>query len=83
MSVSAYSDSCFLRRLDQFVVSLSKVLNQYCFNRLSCEMSTRREHPREGCLLSAISYPKEIALTRLNNNMHLVMKIILILLIEN
>ena len=36
--------------------------NPHCFSRLSWEMRTRREHPREGCLFSAMSFPKEIAL---------------------
>ena len=33
----------------QYVVSLSKTLYPHCFSRLSCEMSTRWEQPREGC----------------------------------
>ena len=33
----------------QYVVSLSKTLHPRCFNRLSCEMSSRWGHPREGC----------------------------------
>ena len=46
----------------QYVVSLSKTLNLHCLSRLSCEISTKRKHPREGCLFSAISYTEEIAL---------------------
>ena len=34
----------------------------YFFSQLSCEMSTRREHPRVGCLFSAMSFPDEVAL---------------------
>ena len=33
----------------QYVFSLSKRLYPHCFSRLSCEMSTRWGHPREGC----------------------------------
>ena len=36
--------------------------NPICISRLSCEMSTRREHPREGCLFSAMSFPEEMTL---------------------
>ena len=49
-------------QLHQYVVSLSKTLYPHCFCRLSCEMSTRREHPHEGCLFSAISFLEKLAL---------------------
>ena len=52
----------FKPRLHQYVVSLSKTLNPHCFSRLSCEMSTRQKHAREGCLLSAVSSLEKIAL---------------------
>ena len=63
MSVCGYRDRHLKARLHQYVVFLSKRLNPHCFSRLSCEMSTRREHSREGCLFSAMSFPEEIALT--------------------
>ena len=62
ISVSEYSDRRFKPRLQRYVVSLSMTLNPHCFSRLSCEMSTRRGHSHEGCLLSAMSFPEEIAL---------------------
>ena len=43
-------------------VSMSKTLYLHCFSRLSREISTRREHPHEKCLFSAMSSPEEIAL---------------------
>ena len=48
MSVSGYRGRRFEPR-QLYVVSLSKTLYPYCFNRLSCEMSTRWGQPREGC----------------------------------
>ena len=62
MSVSGYRDRWFKPQLHQCVLSLSKVLSPHCFKRLSCEMSTSREHPSEGCLFSAMSFTEEIAL---------------------
>ena len=62
MSVFGYSDQWFKPPWRQFVVSLSKTLNPHCFIRLSCEMSTRRGHPREGCLFSAMNSLERIAL---------------------
>ena len=35
MSVSGYSDRRFKPRLHQYVVSLRKTFNPYCFSRLS------------------------------------------------
>ena len=59
MSVSEYSDRRFKPRQHQYVVSMSKTLNPHCFSRLSCEMCTRRDHPREGCLLfSVVNFPE-------------------------
>ena len=43
-------------------LSLGKALNPHCFSRLSCKMSTVREHPREVCLFSAMSFSEEIPL---------------------
>ena len=62
ISVSGYGDRRFKTLLHQYVVSLSKTLNPHCFCRLNCEISTRRLQTREGCLFSAMSIPKEIAL---------------------
>ena len=62
MSVSGYRYRWFGPRLLQYVVSLSKTFNPHCCSRLSCEMSTRREHHREGCLFCAMSSPEEISL---------------------
>ena len=62
MSVSGYSDRLFKQRLHQYVVSLSKTPNPHYFSWLNCEMSTKRGHPREGCLFSAMNLPDEIAL---------------------
>ena len=42
------------RHAASVVASLSKTLNQHCFSRLSCEMNTKQERPREVCLLSAV-----------------------------
>ena len=62
MSVSGYRYRWFGPRLLQYVVSLSKTFNPHCCSRLSCEMSTRREHSREGCLFCAMSSQEEISL---------------------
>ena len=43
----------------QSVVSLSKTLFPYYLNRLSWIMRIRREHPCEGCLLSAVSFEEK------------------------
>ena len=43
------------------VVSSSKIFNPDCLSRLSCEMSIRRQHPREVCLFSAMSFLEKIA----------------------
>ena len=43
-------------------LSLSKALNPHCFSGLSCEMSKSREHHREACLFSAMSYLEEISI---------------------
>ena len=42
------------RMQNQHVVSFRKTLYPRCFSRLSCELSTRREHPREGCSFCAV-----------------------------
>ena len=62
VSVSGYSDQRYKPRLHQYVVSLSKTLNPYCFSRLSCEMRAEQEHLCEECLFSAIIFPEDIAL---------------------
>ena len=62
MSVSGYSDRRFKSRLHQYVVFLSKTLNTHCISQLRCAMSTRPEHPREGCLCSGMSFLEEVAL---------------------
>ena len=49
-------------RQHQYVVSLNKTLYLHCFSRLSCQMSTRLGHPRQGWLFSAMSFSEEIAL---------------------
>ena len=41
---------------------MSKTINQRCLSRLSCEMSTRREYPREESSLSVMISPEDIAL---------------------
>ena len=41
MSFSGYRDRRFEPRLHLYVMPLSKTLDPHCFNRLSCEMSTR------------------------------------------
>ena len=56
--VSDYSEP-WLHQL--YVVSVSKTRYSHCFSSLSCEMSTRLKHHREGCLFSAMSPPEEIA----------------------
>ena len=58
MSLSGYRDRRFKPR---YVASLSKTLNPHCFNQISCETSTSREHPREECVFSAMSLTEEIA----------------------
>ena len=63
ISVSGYSDQRFKSRLHQYVVSLSKTLNPHC---LSCEMSTKWEHPREGCLFSVICFQGKIVVKNKN-----------------
>ena len=62
MSVSRYGDPQFKPRLHQYFVSLSKTFNPHCFHRLWSEMSKGREHRREGCLFSGMSFSEEIAL---------------------
>ena len=66
MSVSGYGDGRFNPLLHQYIVSLSETLNPQYFCRLSCEMSTRQEHPREGCLVSAMSSSEEVVI--INNH---------------
>ena len=61
-TVSGYGNRRLKLLLHQNVVSLRKTLHPRCFSRLSCEMSTRRDHPIDGFLLSAMSSPKEIAI---------------------
>ena len=67
MSVSGCRYRRFEPRLHQNVVSLSRKHNPHCFSRLSCEMSSRREHPREGSLFRAVSSPEEIAMKHQHN----------------
>ena len=50
------------QQLYHFAMCLSKTLYPHCYSRLSWLMSTRGEHPREGCLFSAMSLTEEIAL---------------------
>ena len=64
MSVSGYSKRRFKHRLHHFTVSYSMIFNPHCFIRLSCEISTGREHPSGGCLFSAMSFREEISLRR-------------------
>ena len=63
MSVSGYTDRRFESRQHLYVVSMNKTLYPHCFSHLRCEVSTRRKHPREGCLFSAMSFSEEIALS--------------------
>ena len=62
MSVSGYSDRQFTARLHQTRLYQNKTHAPHCLCRLIYEMSTRREQPREGCLLSAMSFPEKTAL---------------------
>ena len=64
MSFSRYRDRRFEPRQHQYVVSLSKTLYPHCLSGLSCELSTRWKHPREGSLSRAISFSKGIALKK-------------------
>ena len=64
ISVSGYRGQRFKPQVHQYVVSLSKILNLHCFSRISCEMSTRRDHPLEGCLFSDMHSPEEISLKK-------------------
>ena len=66
MSVSGYCNRLLKRRLHQYIVSLTKTLNFHCFSRLRCEISTTQKHLHEEHLLSAISFPEEIALKNQN-----------------
>ena len=43
--------------------ALERNLSHY-FSGLSCEMSTRREHPHEECLFNAMKVSEEIALRK-------------------
>ena len=65
-SVSKYRDLQIAPRLHQYAVPLSRTLNLHCFSHHSCKMSTRREHPSERCLFSAMSSPGEKALKTKN-----------------
>ena len=60
MSVSGYRGRLFEPRQHRYVMSLSKTLYPHRISRLSCEMSTRWIHPREGC--SVLSSSEEISL---------------------
>ena len=64
MSVCGHKGQRFEPLQHQYVVSLGKTLNPHCYSRLSCELSTIREHPREGCFFSAMSFSEEITLKK-------------------
>ena len=49
-------------QLYKFVVSLSTTFHPHCFSRHRLQMSTRWGHPHDFYLLSAMSFPEEIAL---------------------
>ena len=64
MSVSVHRDRRFESRLHHNVAAMSMAFTPHCFSRLSGEMSAKRVHSREECLLSAVSFPEEIALKK-------------------
>ena len=59
ISISGCSDRRSELRQHQYVVSLNKALYPHCYSRLSCEMSTMRDHLR---LFNAINLSLEIEL---------------------
>ena len=60
------------QRENQYVV-LSKTRNPHCYSWLSWEMNTMWGLPREGCLLSAMSFQEEIALKSQRENQYVVL----------
>ena len=59
---SEYRDGQLEPWQHQYVVSMSKRLNQHCLSLLNYEISTRWEHPHKRCLFSAVISLEETAL---------------------
>ena len=62
MLISGFTNRRFKPQLHQYVVFLSKTLNPHGHSGLNCEMSAKREYPRDVCLFRVGSFLEDIAL---------------------